>query len=176
MTLQLELGKKYLNRRGEVVEIVYDRGGSSTHHWESQNGDTYTDSGAYFNGVTDIRDLISEYRKISTSPVENTAKVPHKHGTDVPNSLGTKVPHLHADLIIAWASGETIEYLDEEDGEFYFTGKPIWDVDTVYRIKPEKIIQTVSAWVSNETAQVHVANPNLILTFEDGKLIKAEVL
>jgi len=49
-------------------------------------------------------------------------------------------------------------------------------VHTLYRVKPEKKIEVVSAWVSNETAQVHVAKPNLILTFEDGKLIKAEVL
>lgn len=160
MTLQLELGKKYLNHRGEVVEIVYDRGDTYTHRWESQYRDSYTDSGAYFNGMLDPRDLVSECRKASTNPVTTTAKV----------------PHIHADMIIAWAQGEAIEYLDEEDGEFYQTDQPSWDADVVYRIKPEKKVDVVSAWVSRDTAHLHVAHPNLRLTFEDGKLIKAEVL
>lgn len=107
---------------------------------------------------------------------------PHPHGTDVPNSLGTKVPHLHADLIIAWAQGETIEYLDEEDGEFYYTDKPSWDVRTVYRVKPEKKIQvcvdknSTLIYRSSDGIVFVVEKSGIQITIEDGKLVKVEVL
>lgn len=158
MTLQLELGKKYLNRRGEVVEIVYDRGYDVTHRWESQYGDSYTDTGAYFNGTTDERDLVSERGKISTSPVETT----------------TKVPNVHKDLIIAWANGETIQFFDS--GHWYDDGTPDWNPKTTYRIKPEKKVVTKRIFTSVDTGYTEGTKPNLELTFEDGKLIKAEVL
>lgn len=160
MTLQLELGKKYLNRRGEVVEIVYHYGSAFAHSWEDTDGFRYTDSGEYYKQEIHEEDLVSEYVEPSTKPTDNA----------------TKVPHPHAGLIIAWASGEIIEYLDEEDGEFYQTDRPSWDAEVVYRIKPEKKVDVVNFYASRDGCEIYPYVPNLELTFEDGKLIKAEVL
>ncbi len=47
--------------------------------------------------------------------------------------------HKHADLIIAWAEGATIEYLHE--GEWWQTDRPQWHEDMEYRIKPGSEVQ-----------------------------------
>lgn len=44
--------------------------------------------------------------------------------------------HKHKDLIIAWANGASIEFLNTF-GEWQSILKPGWDEDTEYRIKPE---------------------------------------
>jgi hypothetical protein len=47
--------------------------------------------------------------------------------------------HVHADLIIAWANGATIQYWDDFNKKWYDVGEqnPSWLTDTRYRIKPE---------------------------------------
>ncbi|MEG0161938.1 MAG: hypothetical protein RR714_06510, partial [Aurantimicrobium sp.] len=74
MTLQLELGKKYLNRRGEVVEIVKQRD-DFTWPWLDEWKTTYTENGKWFPGEENLSDLISEYAEPSTKHVETTTKV-----------------------------------------------------------------------------------------------------
>jgi hypothetical protein len=43
--------------------------------------------------------------------------------------------HKHADLIIAWGMGETIQYFD--DDHWYEVREPAWLPDTKYRVKPK---------------------------------------
>lgn len=44
-------------------------------------------------------------------------------------------PHIHADIIKAWADGATIEYFWE--GKWKTTDMPVWEVTTRYRVKPK---------------------------------------
>lgn len=46
--------------------------------------------------------------------------------------------HKHADVIIAWANGEAIEYKNLPDGRWYEIKYPHWDDETEYRIKPKE--------------------------------------
>lgn len=49
-----------------------------------------------------------------------------------------KKPHVHAELIKAWADGAEIQLLDSF-GTWINSqdNRPVWNTDTVYRIKPE---------------------------------------
>ena len=47
-----------------------------------------------------------------------------------------KTPHIHAEIIKAWADGYEIEYLTSY-GAWLPTHRPSWCEDTEYRIKPE---------------------------------------
>jgi hypothetical protein len=49
-------------------------------------------------------------------------------------------PHKHRDVIIAWANGEAIEYLDSAKQWYPFTAKyPPYDDTMTYRIKPKRV-------------------------------------
>jgi hypothetical protein len=55
--------------------------------------------------------------------------------------------HMHADVIIAWANGEEIEY--EYNGEWHWithSDPPAWLSDRRYRIKPKLVKK--EAWVN----------------------------
>lgn len=158
MTLQLEVGKKYLNRRDEVVEIVYDCGSHFTYRYEDIYGTRYADSGEYYKQEIHEEDLVSEYVEPSTKPAE----------------VSTKAPHTHKDVIIAWANEAEVEFFD--NGHWYDVTTPDWNHKTTYRIKPEKKVSTAQIWADDGGIFFTHENPNLILTFEDGNLIKAEVL
>jgi hypothetical protein len=61
----------------------------------------------------------------------------YSHKNETPSDL-VNVPqrHVHADLIIAWANGATIEYrVNREVWQPIIT--PTWAKDVEYRIKPE---------------------------------------
>lgn len=45
--------------------------------------------------------------------------------------------HKHADLIIAWANGATIQWFDKRPEHWATTSSPMWDNNHHYRIKPE---------------------------------------
>jgi len=48
-------------------------------------------------------------------------------------------PHVHKDLIIAWANGAEIEYLCNSHNNWYLCDpKPAWNPTSTYRIKPQK--------------------------------------
>lgn len=52
-----------------------------------------------------------------------------------PSSL-ERSPHVHADIIKAWADGAAIEY--SMDGTYWHSASnPMWSIDTEYRVKPE---------------------------------------
>lgn len=48
-------------------------------------------------------------------------------------------PHKHAELIKAWADGAEIEMFARPFGKWMEDDNPSWDVDSEYRIKPEKV-------------------------------------
>ena len=86
--------------------------------------------------------------------------------------------HKHADLIIAWANGAEIEVYDELDKTWTLVHRndPNWCGDK-YRIKPEKVeIYKYFAKEGGSIFHADVGTPNLILTWEDDKLVKAEVV
>lgn len=87
-----------------------------------------------------------------------------------------KTPHKHAAVIKAWADGEAIEFWDGY--RWSLITHPIWNGNHKYRVKPELVAHRVAAGLVDGILQVTLdrSNENLKLTFEDGKLIKAEVL
>lgn len=50
-----------------------------------------------------------------------------------------KVPHVHAELIKAWADGAEIEYQSHQDNMWYLAPSPVWHANTLYRVKPERV-------------------------------------
>jgi hypothetical protein len=49
-------------------------------------------------------------------------------------------PHVHVDLIKAWADGATIEILVDEPSRWEVVSNPSWNPDWKYRIKPKDIV------------------------------------
>jgi len=52
-------------------------------------------------------------------------------------------PHVHCDLIKAWADGATIQELGYTPNRGYYWHKPItpgWDPEETYRIKPNESV------------------------------------
>lgn len=96
-----------------------------------------------------------------------------------------KKPHIHADVIKAWADGAEIEYLDFNSGIWMPASNPWWVEDRVYRIKPEPKPDVVEKYFANGYTKYgcvrvaeHWERENLKLTFdgETGKLKAAEVI
>ena len=73
--LKLEVGKKYVNRAGEVVEIV-QKDKDVNWPYVSLDGNCYEEHGYFCDGISwRERDLIEEYVKDSTKPIELTFNV-----------------------------------------------------------------------------------------------------
>ena len=97
-----------------------------------------------------------------------------------------KTPHVHAELIKAWADGAEIQRLISQDWQDCIT--PVWVPDNEYRIKPEPKPDFVY-YVTHDASGAHtselfgsvrrdLALASLKLTF-DGETLKlksAEVL
>jgi hypothetical protein len=68
-----------------------------------------------------------------------------------------KVRHKHADLIIAWANGETIEFFDTLQESWKDIGpySPLWDPDSEYRIKPNLVEKW--RWVYEKNGNVYIS-------------------
>lgn len=47
-------------------------------------------------------------------------------------------PHVHAEVIKAWAEGHTIEYWSDFSGKWAVTIDPRWSSGTMYRIQPKQ--------------------------------------
>jgi len=101
-----------------------------------------------------------------------------------------KTPHVHAELIKAWADGAEIEAY-QGSGSWSYVESPAWNIGTTYRIKPEPKPDVVYYGVYNpEDARTRVIElefcftklndegDHIKLTFdgETGKLKSAEVL
>lgn len=110
-----------------------------------------------------------------------------------------KVPHVHAEVIRAWASGEEIEFsFDAENWKP--TNNPSWLEHNFYRIKPKEdknIVLYSCAFISTENnfleessefalsyeitgnfSSIFIPTDNLKLTFNGltGKLLNAEAV
>jgi hypothetical protein len=82
----------------------------------------------------------------------------------------TKKPHIHAEIIKAWADGAEIEFLLISTSEWTTTTNPSWSEDYKYRVKPDLTYPetTLTGEVlhgkfhncedSVEASHVHVAN------------------
>lgn len=107
--------------------------------------------------------------------------------------MTTKTPHVHAEVIKAWAEGATIQYSD--NGQWFDTkgNQPQWSINRNYRVKPERKSDVVmygqamlNPYIKFEgfstiksTQQYGMIGPdNLMLVFdgETGKLKDAQVL
>lgn len=91
-----------------------------------------------------------------------------------------KTPHVHAELIKAWADGAEIEWLDQHADTWRLATVPGWDKFVTYRIKPEPrpdFVKFTAAGMEGFYDHLPV-KANLKLTFdgETGKLKDAEVL
>lgn len=102
-----------------------------------------------------------------------------------------KTPHVHADIIKAWADGEQIEHFNQFTNQWGPIGsEPCWFPSIQFRIKPEPkpdvmLLRRVDLQCrpSNTFPSGYLSvgvwdNQNLKLTFdgETGKLKSAEVL
>ena len=73
--LKLEVGKKYVNRTGEVIEIV-QKDEDVNWPYNSSDGNCYEEHGYFCDGISWRElDLIEEYVKDSTKPIELTFNV-----------------------------------------------------------------------------------------------------
>ena len=62
--MKIEIRKKYVNRKGEIVEIAKKKY-SGRYRFLSTNGDTYASDGTFLLGTPSPLDLISEYTEPS---------------------------------------------------------------------------------------------------------------
>lgn len=87
------------------------------------------------------------------------------------------VPHKHQSMIDAFQAGKTIE-VEYLPGLWGTVKEPNWTLQYNYRIKPEVVEHLFFAYANGKLTlpTTWQPGPNLKLSFEDGKLIKAEVL
>jgi hypothetical protein len=52
-----------------------------------------------------------------------------------------KKPHVHAEVIKAWADGAEIEFRQEECHMWKKVDYPTWNVHNQYRVKPEPVVK-----------------------------------
>jgi len=87
--------------------------------------------------------------------------------------------HIHADVIIAWANGASIEYKTSM-GNWMYLENPSWSKDTEYRIKPEPKPDMVMYFEVRKPYGENLPNPfhNIKATYdgETGGLKSAEVI
>jgi hypothetical protein len=91
-----------------------------------------------------------------------------------------RTPHIHADIIKAWADGATIQ-MQLNDGRWVDDEDPCWSVECInLRIKPESKSDTVWNYNAFEGLVVRcdadIANLKLTFDGETGKLKSAEVI
>ena len=91
------------------------------------------------------------------------------------------------EILKAWIDGATIQYKDGSnwfDCNLFDDCQHVWfNTDVEYRIKPVQVVTEtlIETWIDREVTR-HITytdqntNKNLRLTWEDGKLVKAEVI
>lgn len=99
-----------------------------------------------------------------------------------------KTPHIHAEIIKAWADGEIIQYFRKPYGWDDCSGNsPAWDKDASYRVKPKPAPDRVyygvfendgSSSLGSCFTRFHDEGDQIKVTFdgETGKLKSVEVL
>ena len=88
--------------------------------------------------------------------------------------------HKHADLIIAWANGAEIEYFYDPLEKWCTAGKPYWEKNILFRIKPEPKPDVVLMFYTKTNWMIGVdsRNANLKITYdgETGEPKTAEII
>ena len=84
--MQLEVGKKYKNRLGEIVEIA-NRGNNLIYPFEDTKGYIYTNEGCLWSYKTSSGDLIEEYIEFKVG--DDVEVVSYTTDDDRPMTLGT---------------------------------------------------------------------------------------
>ena len=92
-----------------------------------------------------------------------------------------KKPHVHAELIKAWADGAEIQVFDEIGQSWWDMPNPDWHDNRQYRIKPTpkpdlRLFYFVSDHVVQCSSAIHIHNLALTFDGETGALKSAEVL
>jgi len=89
------------------------------------------------------------------------------------------IPHKHAEVIKAWADGETIEYRSNPNRGWEAIYSPTFIPNMEYRVKPKETVgflQVRHAFVS-ELSDYKTKYDNVKFTFNtEGKLLTAEVI
>ena len=83
---------------------------------------------------------------------------PNEKVTFSPSTLDAQTPHIHRDLIIAWANGAEIEFY-EYSGWKPCNKTPIWNPHDQYRIKPTspsplQLLETEVCELANKLVEV----------------------
>lgn len=90
------------------------------------------------------------------------------------------IPHKHAAVIKAWADGAEIEGREGSNRRWMTLMAPNWLLGWEYRVKVVQVYHlTCTEGMGARTVYSALSSPqysNLRLTFEDGKLVKAEVI
>ena len=95
-----------------------------------------------------------------------------------------KKPHIHAELIKAWADGSQIQWFSEGQQKWFDVASPAWELNYKYRIKPETKPDVVRwCWATtlmgesrDHDGENGSANLKIVFDGETGKLKSAEVL
>jgi len=101
-------------------------------------------------------------------------------------------PHIHADMIKAWADGYTVEAYNPERDAWIVCPEPGWFADIEYRVRPgeieqkrpeyaEYVVRVDQDLFDEDKIQLqnecqHEQHYNLKLLFKDGQLINSEVM
>lgn len=64
-------------------------------------------------------------------------------------------PHVHAEVIKAWANGAAIEYFSPDRCEWVPTACPIWGEHLKFRVKPEPIIRFVNVLTTGALSRAY---------------------
>lgn len=89
--------------------------------------------------------------------------------------------HKHYDCIVAWASGEEIQYRISPCDEWCNIYDPSWDNDIEYRVKPKnKEVYFEVSYVNHAVLMKYLANdgiPNVKFSFDySGQLVDVQMV
>ena len=98
--------------------------------------------------------------------------------------MTTRTPHVHAELIKAWAEGAEIQFKNPNTYLWENATNPSWFANWEYRIKPEPkpdVVRwcwatTMIGYEHNHIGESGSANLKIVFDGETGKLKSAEVL
>ena len=155
--LKLDVGKTYVTRSGEEVQITANKG-HHTYPFRGSNDLYYTETGVWWVGRTHSDDLVAE--ALASAP---------EHAK-----------HKHYDLIMQWAANPAleIEYRQDSSEEWRISKAPAWIRHYQYRIKPQDKTEIRFFYADKNGAvkQGTGNRANLRLTYKNGALQTAEVI
>ena len=162
--LQLQVGKTYINRRGEEIKILKKNTSDKLYPYIGDNNVSYMETGVWCFGVKDYYDLVDEVATVTSSDSDTTGSEKHKH----------------YDLIMQWAANPTleIEYRKANSGEWRISKAPAWIRHYQYRIKPQDKTEVLFFYTDKSRTVEEVLEDvaNLKLTYTNGVLQTAEVI